>query len=173
MKKQIFKYSLTFAAFFLLYACTKSDGVTNQPYMAYGTGGTQGQLKINFASAYLSNPSVLLKLNGSVVSSSITARTPFPGGGYNTNGSNFALYLAVPQGTNTVSVVRPKVGTNVDSIVLYSTNISIPDNAAYTLHIADTMVDGTTNNTKSLLVQNQIGTVDTGCLLYTSDAADE
>lgn len=162
MKKLILKYCLPLSAAFFLYACTKSNGITNQPYSSYGIAATQGQLKINYASAYLANPSVLLKVNGLVVSNLITGRTPFPGGGYNTNGSNYALYLSVPQGSNTVSVVRPKVGTSTDSVVLYTTTITIPDNSPYTLHITDTLVDGTTNNTKSVLTKNSINTVDTG-----------
>ncbi len=162
MKKNILKYCTVFTFCLLMYACSKLDGVTNQPYQTYGISSTQGLLKINYASAYLANPSVLLKINDQVVSSLIIGRTPFPGGGYNTNGSNFALYLSVPQGTNTLSVVRPKVGTALDSIVLYTSTFTIPDSMPYTLHITDTLVNTTTNNTKQVLVKNIINYVDTG-----------
>lgn len=162
MKKGIFKYCTVFVVCLLAYACSKKDGVTNQPYQTYGISSTQGLLKINYASAYFANPSILLKINDQVVSSLITGRTPFPGGGYNTNGSNFALYLSVPQGTNTVSIVRPKVGTGVDSIVLYTASFTIADSLPYTLHIADTLVNATMNNTKQVLVKNIINYVDTG-----------
>jgi len=111
-------------------------------------------LKINLGFAYTINyNTLLLKINDSTVSSPLATRTPFPGGGYNTNGSNFALYLAVNQGDNKVSVVIPKFGTSVDSVVLYSTKINIPDNSPYTLHIADTLVNATQNNTQSILVK--------------------
>lgn len=163
MKKAILKYFIPVAVVLFMYACTKSDGITNQPYDAYGVSSTQGQLKVNLAFAYTVDYSnLLLKVNGQVVSNLIQSRTPFPGGGYNTRGSNFALYLTVPQGSNTVSVVMPKAGTSTDSVVLYTTSVTIPDNNPYTLHITDTVLNATTNNTKSVLVKNVINSVDTG-----------
>ena len=162
MKKSYLKYILGLFAVVLVYACQKESGVTNQPYTTYDVTGTQGQLKINLGLAYTVNYSMLIKINDSVVSNPLTTRTPFPGGGYNTNGSNFALYLGVPQGDNKVSVVIPKVGTSIDSVVLYTTKINIPDNNPYTLHIADTMVSPTVNNTQSVLVKNIISDLDTG-----------
>jgi hypothetical protein len=167
MKKYRLQYFIPVVALFLLFACKKSDGVTNQPYTSYGTAGNNGQLKINIAYAYTVNlTNALIKLNNVTVSGLVAGRTPFPGGGYNTAGSNFALYFAVPVGANTVSVVIPKVGTNVDSIVLYNTTVTIADNSPYTLHIADTLVSSTVNNTKSVLVKNLIPNVDTGRVLY-------
>jgi hypothetical protein len=163
MKKHTIKYILGFLAVALVYACQKESGITNQPYSAYDITSTQGQLKINLGFEYTINLStMLLKINDSVVSNPIATRTPFPGGGYNTNGSNFALYLGVKQGDNKVSVVVPKFGTIIDSIVLFSKTITIPDNAPYTLHIADTMVSPTVNNTQSVLVKNIINDMDTG-----------
>jgi hypothetical protein len=157
MKKQILKYFIPVAAVFFLYACTKKDGVTNQTYQTYGTTG-KGQLKINLAFAYtVDYATLLIKVNGTAVSNSLQTRTPFPGGGFNTRGSNFALYLSVPQGTNAVSVVIPKVGTTTDSVVLFTGNVTLPDSNPYTLHIADTAA-----NTKSVLVKNEIGKVDSG-----------
>ncbi|MCX6205518.1 MAG: hypothetical protein NTZ19_04610 [Bacteroidetes bacterium] len=163
MKKSNFKYLLGILAVVLVYACSKDSGVTNQPYQTYDVPYSQGQLKINLGFAYTINyNTLLLKINDSVVSNSLTTRNPFPGGGYNTGGSNFALYLSVKQGDNNVSVVIPKFGTAIDSVVLYKTKINIPDNRNYTLHIADTMIDASTNNTKSLLVKNLINDMDTG-----------
>lgn len=163
MKKSNFKYLLGILAVVLIYACSKTSGVTNLPYQTYNVPLSQGQLKINLGFAYTVNyNTLLLKINDSVVSNSLTTRNPFPGGGYNTGGSNFALYLAVKQGDNTVAVVIPKFGTKIDSIVLYSTKITIPDNNPYTLHIADTLVSPTLNNTQSVLVKNIINDMDTG-----------
>ncbi len=161
MKKYICRYCFIAAALFFTYSCSKNNSVTNQPYSSYSTSAI-GQLKINYASAYLANPSVLIKVNNVAVSSLITARTPFPGGGYNTSGSNYALYLSVPIGANSVSIVRPKVGTDVDSIVLYSTSVVIPDSLPRTLHIADTLVSSSNNLTKSILIKNDISDLDTG-----------
>jgi hypothetical protein len=163
MKKHTIKYILGFLAVVLVYACQKDSGVTNQAYTTYDVTGNQGQLKINLGFAYTINyNTMLLKINDSVVSNSLATRTPFPGGGYNTNGSNFALYLGVKQGDNNVAVVIPKFGTTVDSVVLYKTKINIPDNSPYTLHIADTLVSATVNNTQSILVKNIINDMDTG-----------
>lgn len=163
MKKSNLKYLLGILAVVLVYACQKESGVTNLPYQSYDLSATQGQLKINLGFAYTVNyNTLLLKINDSVVSNSLTTRNPFPGGGYNTGGSNFALYLAVKQGDNTVAVVIPKFGTKIDSVVLYKTTINIPDNKPYTLHIADTLVNSTLNNTKSVLVKNIINDMDTG-----------
>jgi hypothetical protein len=151
MKKMI-KYIMPVVALFALASCTKNTGVTNQPYDTYGTPADKGQLKVNLAFAYnIDYANLRIKLNGAYVSSLLQSRTPFPGGGYNTRGSNFALYMAVPLGSNAVSVVMPKFGTNTDSIVLYNTTITIPDNSPYTLHIADTAA-----STKSVLVKNNI-----------------
>jgi hypothetical protein len=78
----------------------------------------------------------------------LQSRTPFPGGGYNTRGSNFALYMSVPLGSNAVSIVMPKLNTNTDSVVLFSTNVNITDNTPQTLHLTDTAA-----NMKSVLVK--------------------
>jgi hypothetical protein len=163
MKKSLLTYIIPVLAVAAFYACTKNTGVTNQPYDAYGgSAGSKGQLKINLAFAYTVDYStILIKLNGNTVSNSLQTRTPFPGGGYNTRGSNFALYLSVPIGENTVSVVLPKVGTTTDSVVLYTTKVTVPDTNPYTLHIADTAA-----NTKSVFVKNIIDPVDTAFCRY-------
>ncbi len=167
MKNKHLKYFIPVMALFLVYACSKRDGITNQAYDAYGAEANKGQLKINVAYAYTVNSvNALIKLNGTAVSNLLAGRTPFPGGGFNTNGSNFAIYLTVPQGSNEVSIVIPKVGTSVDSILLYKTTVAIPDNGPYTLHVADTLVNSTTNNTKSVLVKNIITDLDTGRARY-------
>jgi hypothetical protein len=163
MKKTFLKYGIAIAAIVLMYACSKKDGITNQPYDAYGISATQGQLKVNLAFAYTVDYSTIrIKLNGKTVSSSLQTRQPFPGGGYNTRGSNFALYLSVPQGSNAVSVVLPKVGTDTDSIVLYSGTVNIPDNNPYTLHLSDTAGNPRSGKVDDLLVKNVINKMDTG-----------
>jgi uncharacterized protein (UPF0333 family) len=167
MKNKHLKYFIPVVALFLVYACSKRDGITNQAYDAYGAETTKGQLKINVAYAYTVNSAnALIKLNGAAVSNLLAGRTPFPGGGFNTNGSNFAIYLTVPQGSNEVAIVLPKVGTNVDSVVLYKTTVAIPDNGPYTLHVTDTLVSSTVNNTKSVLVKNIVTDLDTGRARY-------
>lgn len=163
MKKSALIFILPIALAICLYACSKNTGVTNQPYSVYGTSVGQGQLKINLAFSYtVDYATIMLKVNGQTVGSALQTRTPYPGGGYNTRGSNYALYLAVPVGSDTISVSLPKVGTNIDSVLFYTTVVIIPDSAHYTLHITDTLVNSTLNNTKSVLVKNIINYVDTG-----------
>ncbi len=146
------KYIMPLVAIFVFASCKKNTGVTNQPYDTYGTPANKGQLKINLAFAYaIDYANLRIKLNGAYVSNLLQSRTPFPGGGYNTRGSNFALYMSVPLGSNAVSIVMPKFGTNTDSVVLFSTNVNITDNTPQTLHIADTAA-----NMKSVLVKNNI-----------------
>jgi len=83
MKKTFLKYGIAFAAIVLMYACSKKDGITNQPYDAYGVSGTQGLLKVNLAFAYTVDYSTIrIKVNGKTVSSSLQTRQPFPGGGF-------------------------------------------------------------------------------------------
>jgi hypothetical protein len=158
-------YLIVIAASIFFYSCTKNS-VTNAPYASYGIASNEGLLKIIYASAYTANPSVRLKINGEIVSNAITGRTPFPGGGFNTTGSNYPLYLSVPQGNDTVTISIVKANTNVDSIVLYKTVINLPDNSPYTLHITDTLVNSSTNNTTSILVKNLINKVDSGYSRY-------
>jgi len=149
------KYIMPLALLFVFASCKKNTGVTNQPYDTYGNPANKGQLKVNLAFAYpVDYANLRIKLNGAYVSNLLQSRTPFPGGGYNTRGSNFALYMSVPLGSNAVSIVMPKFGTNTDSVVLFTTNINLPDNAPHTLHIADTAA-----NMKSVLVKNNIADI--------------
>jgi len=146
------KYIMPLALLFVFASCKKNTGVTNQPYDTYGTPANKGQLKVNLAFAYaIDYANLRIKLNGAYVSNLLQSRTPFPGGGFNTRGSNFALYMSVPLGRNEVSVVMPRTNTNIDSVVLFSTNVNIADNTPQTLHITDTAA-----NTRSVLVRNNI-----------------
>jgi hypothetical protein len=121
----------------------------------------QAFLKFNFTSTYASNPSVQLEVNKTRLSNLITARTPFPGGGYNTNGSNYGDYLSVPAGVNEVSVSIPKKGTNVDSIVLVTKNVTLDAGKYYTLHITDTAA-----NIKTVLLQDNLADAARGIAAY-------
>lgn len=95
-------------------------------------------LKINYGSLYPANYPVQLSINGERVSGLITNRTPFPGGGYNTSGSNFPDYLALEPGSKTLTIAIPKKGTSVDSVVLFTNTFTIAGNKNYTAHVTDT-----------------------------------
>ena len=103
-------------------------------------------LKFNYVSGYAANPVVQLSINNARVSNVITSRTPFPGGGYNTGGGSQPDYLAVNPGNLDIAVSIPKAGTNIDSVVLYKTSVTVERGKNYTAHITDTAA-----NTKTVL----------------------
>ncbi len=159
MKKIIF-FSIAVSA--IAFSCTKQQIPDYKaPFSYAGTGGI-AYLKINYLSAYRSNPSVQLKVNDTRVSNLITFRTPFPGGGFNTGGGSTADYLAVKTGDNTVSITIPQKNTNIDSVVIFSTNTSyLTGGKAYTLHITDTGA-----NTKTVVFEDDRVGVDTSVVKY-------
>lgn len=146
----------------LLGACKKNE--MSVPYS--NVLSSQGLLKINYACPYALNPSVQLKINGVRVSNAIIYATPFPGGGYNTQGNSYPEYLVVPQGNDTISISIPKSGTNIDSVLLYTTIVNLPDNSFYTAHITDTLVNNSVNNTTTVLLKNDVPKIDSGFSVY-------
>lgn len=121
----------------------------------------KANLKIIHASAYAINYSVQLKINDVRVSSNITNATPFPGGGLNTGGSNMPWYLAVNTGTLKISQSVAKVGSDVDSIPLFSGNITVEANKYYSAYLTDTAT-----NTQLILVNENVTPVETGFTRY-------
>lgn len=150
--KQLSITCLLFVA--ILSGCSKKD-------IKYGdfelVNSTQSFLKINFASAYSANPNVQFSVNGVRVSNLLTARTPFPGGGYNTGGGSTPDYLAVKPGSLTFSISIPQKNTNIDSVVLYSTAVNVTAGEYNTLHIADT-----STSTQSVLIPDNRMSPDSG-----------
>lgn len=128
--------------------CNKPDIVT-QLDVAYTE--SQINLKIVHASAYTTNYPVQLKVNNERISGNtvsvtnygnITYSTPFPGGGLNTGGSNMPWYLSLPfTDTTRITLSVPKIGSNVDSILLYKGNLRLARNVFYTAYLADTGVN--------------------------------
>lgn len=148
MKKIILNTVLLGAIVIAAGSCSKKP-----EYIADMTFVTPGDalLKINYLSAYALNPSVQINVNGQRVSGLITGRTPFPGGGYNTNGSNFPDYLTVTPGTTTVSVTIPKKNTNIDSVVLFSKSLTTVAGKNISVHISDTL-----SNTKAAVLEDDL-----------------
>jgi hypothetical protein len=152
--KRIFSVTIS-AAVILLMGCDKNELPVPLEY------SIPAKLKVNYASAYAANPFVQLKINDQRVSESIKYAYPYPGGGLNTQGGSQPDYLSVPTGSIKVSIAIPKVGTNTDSIELFSTNVTIPDNDTYTFHISDTLA-----NTKTVLLKENTATPDSGMSRY-------
>jgi len=118
----------------------------------------QAVIKINYVSQYSNNRSVYFKVNDKRVSGLLTARTPFPGGGYNTGGGNTADFLQVPAGSLQLAVGLPhKVDNGTDSLILYSTTLNLTAGKYYSVHISDTAAA-----TKSLLTEENLVRPDTG-----------
>ena len=107
-----------------LFPTTTNEGMAN--------------LKIVHAMPLPTNSGVQLKVNGSRVSNNITYSTPFPSGGLNTGGSNWPYYLAVQPGSNEISVSFPKAGTNIDSVTIFTTSVTVDAGKYYSLYLADT-----------------------------------
>ncbi len=154
MKKRYIAILVAGVFFSVLFMACKKNELTVSPY-DYTDG--MALLKINYSSPYLLNPGVQVKINGVKVSNAITYSTPFPGGGLNTGGSSNADYLAVNPGIDTVSISILKVGTNIDSILLYKTGVNVVANAYHTLHITDTAA-----STQSVLLTDVANKPDSG-----------
>jgi hypothetical protein len=157
MKKILISILLA-SAVFIAGSCKKTIKYTAQRNM---TNAADALLKINYLSAYNSNPSVQLSVNAVRVSGLIAGRTPFPGGGFNTNGSNYPDYLQVTPGTNLLSISIPKKLTNIDSVLLFASNLSLQAGKNYTAHITDTF-----NKTKMLVVEDDLWLPDNGQARY-------
>lgn len=151
--KNIFLSFLAVAIILIVSSCNKDTEYTAT--QTFPNGAT-AFLKINYASLYPANPGVQLSINDVRVSGVITGRTPFPGGGYNTNGSNFPDYLAVKAGTNKVSVGISATGTSVPSKVLFFQNFTFEAGKNYTAHITDTGI-----RTKAVLHEDILNFNDT------------
>lgn len=134
---KLFSIPITLILFVaLISGCKKNNDITYGDYDLIDP--TKSYLKINFTSAYASNPDIQFAVGGKRVSSVVKTRTPYPGGGYNTNGLSFPDYLSLGAGTFNFTASIPKRGTNVDSIVLYSGDITLEAGKFATLHVADT-----------------------------------
>lgn len=157
MKKILSALLFSLLATCLFFACTKN--VLPVPYTY--VDGQQASLKINYASAYRANPAVQLKINDERVSTAISYSYPYPGGGLNTNGNSTPDYFTVNGGSNKITIAIPKVGTNVDSVALYNTTVSVEAGKYFTVHIADTAT-----NTQTVLVPEDVASPDSGFSKY-------
>ena len=151
--KNIILNFLAVAMIFVVSSCNK-DTELKAP-QTFPNGNT-AYLKINYASLHATNPSVQIAINDVRVSGSITGRTPFPGGGFNTSGSSFPDYLAVKAGVNKLSIVGLNRGTQKDSVVMFFTNINLQAGKFYTAHVTDTAA-----RTQALLLEDVLGFKDT------------
>jgi len=152
MKKIIFSISTLLFIVVAMTACEKNE----QKLIAYSTSADAALTKVVHAMPYMRGP-IQLKVNGTRVSNNLTYSTPFPGGGLNTAGSSNPDYLALTGGNATVSFSIPNVGTNNDSIALFSGSVAIENRKYQTVFATDTAA-----NTQLVVVQDDIAMPDSG-----------
>ncbi len=157
MKKYQF-YIFSALCIMIAFSGCKKNTLHSSPF-DYADG--QSLFKINYSMPYNKNPAVQLSVDGVRQSNLLTYSTPFPGGGLNTGGSNYADYLAVSPGSHTVTIAIPKVGTNVDSVELYKTTVALEANKYMTLHMTDTAA-----NTTSVMTTDESNKPDSGWTKY-------
>lgn len=153
MKKYILIIGILITGAVIVYSCKKNT-ISVAPFdIASGNA----LFKLNYACPYKSIASVQIKIDDQRVSNTITYATPFPGGGLNTGGSSNADYMSLAPGEHTVSLSVPKVGSDEDSIKVYSTTVNVDAATYYTLHVTDTAA-----NTNSLLLTDLSSMPDSG-----------
>lgn len=147
--KKIFSISFLPVMILFFNSCSKKVDY-NADYTPL-SAKNDSRLKIIYASAYATNPGVHVVIDDIRVSGVILGRTPFPGGGFNTNGLNSPDFLKLDSGNHSFRIAIPKVGTNVDSVVLYNSTFTLAAGRTHTLHIMDTFT-----RTKSLLTEEDV-----------------
>jgi len=158
MKKNIFGFfCLAAVALLFVAACKKNEFTLKDNIFV----SNKALLKVNFVSSYRTNPIFQIKIDSVRVSSSLTFFTPFPGGGLNTGGGNYADYLGVEPGSRKVTVSIPFVGTQRDSVVLASATVDVKANVNQSLYFADTAA-----NTVSMMFEDNLTSPDSGFVKY-------
>ncbi|MFT4203425.1 MAG: DUF4397 domain-containing protein [Chitinophagaceae bacterium] len=162
--KKYFSIFFFAAVIFLLYiGCEKNE--INLGGDSKVVDNSVAQLKVNYASLYANNRIVVIDINGTRVSPGIYGRTPFPGGGLNTYGTNYPMFFTVEPGENEVAIAMPyaqdSLHAGADSTVLFSTKVTLEAGKTYTLHISDT-----STVTKTLLTEEDLTKADSGYNRY-------
>jgi hypothetical protein len=113
----------------------------------------KAHVKIVHASAYATNYSAHLRVNGTKVSNNIVNATPFPGGGQNTSGASSPWYLALTPGNTAITLSVPKAGVNanVDSFSLYTGSANFAADRYYSAYLTDTAA-----NTQLVVVEDNL-----------------
>ncbi|MCY1519707.1 hypothetical protein D9M68_544680 [compost metagenome] len=149
---------VSLAAVLLFNGCKKNSTT----YIDYDyVDPTMARIKINYNVAFNANPAAQIKINGVRVSgTNIKTRYPFPGGGFNTLGGSTGDYLPISAGNAEVSISIPKLGTNVDSVAIFKTNVNAAAGKFYSLHVTDTL------ERKGMLVEENLTRPDSGFVRY-------
>lgn len=119
----------------VVISCTRKDVAT---LLESQSPNGQANVKIVHASAYTTNYSVHLRVNGVRVSNNMTNATPFPGGGLNTGGASSPWYMALTPGITSITLSVPSVVSGTDSFSLYTGSTYFGADRYYTAFLTDT-----------------------------------
>lgn len=137
MKRYLIIYVfLAFLAFSSFHSC--KEAIQDFGEVEF-IDGDRAIVKINMASAYPDDRYMYVKVNDVRVTPLIRGREPYPGGGYNTRGPSGSEFLMIDAGNVNVKVCLPhKTDNGKDSVILYSTDVSVKGGERYTFHVTDT-----------------------------------
>jgi Domain of unknown function (DUF4397) len=96
-------------------------------------------LKVGYFTPWFQNRGAQIAINGKRVSNVLTYAISFPGGGINMGGSLNNDYLTVTPGPAAIKVSIPKVGTNIDSVSLFTGTINLVANKKQTVMLTDSV----------------------------------
>ena len=141
----------------MLAGCKKNEFNLKENVFVSG----KALLKVNFVSSYRANPVYQIKIDSVRVSSSLTFFTPFPGGGLNTGGGNYADFIGVEPGSRKITISLPFAGTERDSVVLATATVNLTADKYHSLYFSDTAA-----NTTSQLFEDNLASPDSGFVRY-------
>ncbi len=122
---------------FLLSACEKNKLAQKTENSPSGSA----LVKFGYFTPWLANAPVQIKVNDVRVSSIITYAIAYPGGGFNQGGQTFADYIAIDPGQLKspvkITLTVPKVGTNTDSVNLFSGSFTLQPDKRQTIMFTD------------------------------------
>ncbi len=95
-------------------------------------------VKVGYFSATTLTPTVILKLNGSIVSNTLTYAAAFPGGGFNMGGSLNADYMQVDPQSNTLKIYTNVTGTGNEIATVLEAPFTPVADKKQTLYVCDT-----------------------------------
>lgn len=153
MKRSATILSILALAVVCMISCEKNT--FNVRNVTYPDG--QAMVKLGLFTAYNTSSPMRIAINGATVTSEITYGTPFPGGGFNTGGSNNSDYLLVTPGSNKVELFNMNQGTTKPISRLAEATITVEANKRYTLFLADTA-----QNIAAWVVNDDTPTPDSG-----------
>ncbi len=95
-------------------------------------------VKVGYFSATTLTPTVIMKINGAIVSNALTYPNAFPGGGFNMGGSLNADYMQVNPATDTLKIYTNVTGTPNEIATVFQGTFTPTADKKQTLYVCDT-----------------------------------